>query len=159
MSKKEILVLIILVLAVVGGLFYSSKGSIKRTDLESEPESTQSSDMATTSAKFDHLIIEYQMIGEGPDVKSGDTVSVHYKGTLVDGTQFDSSYDRGAPFETQIGVGAVIAGWDQGIVGMKKGGKRVLKIPSQLGYGERGAGADIPPNSDLIFEVELLEIK
>ena len=96
--------------------------------------------------------------GEGPEVKEGDTVVMHYKGTLEDGTTFDSSYDRGEPFETQIGVGAVIKGWDMGVPGMKVGGKRKLTISASLGYGDQGVGS-IPPNATLIFEVELLEIK
>ena len=96
--------------------------------------------------------------GEGSEVKEGDTVVMNYKGTLEDGTQFDSSYDRGEPFETQIGVGQVIKGWDMGIPGMKVGGKRKLTIPADLAYGDRAVG-NIPANSTLIFEVELLEIK
>lgn len=108
--------------------------------------------------KFEKLTIEDTKEGTGAAVKSGDTISINYLGTLTDGTKFDSSYDRGQPFETQIGVGRVIAGWDQGVVGMKVGGKRTLKIPSELGYGSRGMGS-IPPNADLIFEVELMGIK
>ena len=96
--------------------------------------------------------------GTGPAAKSGDKVSVHYTGTLVSGEKFDSSLDRGTPFEFVLGAGSVIKGWDQGVVGMKKGGKRKLTIPSELGYGERGSGAKIPPNSTLVFEIELLEI-
>ncbi len=96
--------------------------------------------------------------GTGQAVKSGDTIAIHYAGTLTDGTKFDSSYDRGEPFETQIGTGEVIKGWDVGVVGMKVGGKRKLTIPPELGYGDQAAG-DIPPNSILIFEVELIEIK
>ena len=84
---------------------------------------------------------------------------MHYTGTLENGTKFDSSVDRNQPFETQIGVGSVIKGWDQGVPGMKVGGKRKLTIPSDLAYGEQGAGDLIPPNATLIFEVELLEIK
>ena len=107
----------------------------------------------------DQLIIEDIATGSGQEVKSGDTVVMHYTGTLLDGTKFDSSVDRGQPFETQIGVGQVIEGWDQGIPGMKVGGKRRLTIPSALGYGSTGAGGLIPPNAALIFDVELLEIK
>ncbi len=105
------------------------------------------------------LIIEDLVEGKGKEAKSGDTVVVHYVGTLDDGEKFDSSYDRGLSFETKIGVGHVIKGWDQGIPGMKVGGKRKLTIPSELGYGERGAGLVIPPFATLIFEIELLDIK
>lgn len=111
-----------------------------------------------TTTKTEELKIEDREVGTGPEVKSGDTVSIHYTGTLTDGTKFDSSVDRGAPFETQIGTGAVIEGWDKGVVGMKVGGKRKLTIPPHMGYGEQGMG-QIPPNSTLIFDVELLEIK
>ena len=92
-------------------------------------------------------------------VKNGDLVSVHYKGTLEDGTEFDSSYKHNQPFEFTVGASEVIKGWDLGLVGMKVGEKRKLTIPSDLGYGERGAGNVIPPNATLIFEIELLEIK
>lgn len=102
--------------------------------------------------------IEEIQTGNGSEVKTGDTVVMHYKGTLEDGTTFDSSYDRGEPFETPIGVGAVIKGWDMGVPGMKVGGKRKLTIPASLAYGDQGVGS-IPPNATLIFEVELLEIK
>lgn len=104
------------------------------------------------------LKIEDTVEGTGSAVKSGDTISIHYTGTLLDGTQFDSSIGK-APFETQIGVGRVIEGWDKGVVGMKVGGKRKLTIPSSMGYGSRGAGSVIPPNAGLIFEVELMGIK
>jgi len=108
---------------------------------------------------MEKLKIEDITIGTGSEVKTGDTVVMHYSGTLEDGTKFDSSYDRGEPFETQIGVGQVIKGWDEGVPGMKVGGKRKLTIPSELAYGERGAGNVIPPFATLIFEVELLQIK
>lgn len=104
------------------------------------------------------LKIEDIVIGTGAEVKKGDNILIHYLGTLEDGTKFDSSYDRDQPFDTQIGVGMLIQGWDLGIPGMKVGGKRKLTIPPELGYGARGAGALIPPNSTLIFEVELIDI-
>ncbi len=105
------------------------------------------------------LKIQDLRVGTGPEAKSGYAVSVNYLGTLENGTKFDSSYDRGEPFQFLLGVGQVIKGWDIGVAGMKVGGKRKLIIPSALGYGERGAGSMIPPNSTLIFEVELLEVQ
>ncbi len=98
------------------------------------------------------------VVGTGPSPQSGQTVTVHYTGTLTDGSKFDSSVDRGKPFEFTIGIGRVIKGWDEGVMSMKVGGKRRLIIPPQLGYGSRNAGP-IPPNSTLIFEVELLGVK
>tara|TARA_Y100001970_G_scaffold106980_1_gene133972 strand:+ start:244 stop:1026 length:783 start_codon:yes stop_codon:yes gene_type:complete len=99
------------------------------------------------------------IIGEGESPSTGDKVSVHYTGKLQNGSIFDSSLDRNQPFEFSLGMGRVIKGWDEGLASMKVGGKRILTIPPHLGYGERGAGERIPPNSTLIFEVELLEIK
>jgi FKBP-type peptidyl-prolyl cis-trans isomerase len=97
--------------------------------------------------------------GTGATAKPGDTVKVHYTGWLENGKKFDSSVDRGEPFEFPLGAHRVIKGWDEGVAGMKVGGKRRLKIPPDLGYGARGAGRDIPPNSTLIFDVELLGVK
>ena len=104
--------------------------------------------------------IQELLVGTGNAVKSGDTIAVNYIGYLEKGTKFDSSYDRNKPFIVQIGAGQVIAGWDVGIIGMKEGGKRRLYIPSSMAYGEQGAGnGAIPPNANLIFDVELLSIK
>ncbi len=105
------------------------------------------------------LIIEDIKVGTGPEVKSGDHVTMHYTGWLEDGTKFDSSRDRDQAFETPIGVGYVIKGWDMGVVGMKVGGKRKLTIPHHLGYGKYGVDPVIPGFATLIFEVELLKIK
>ena len=104
------------------------------------------------------LQIEDLVVGTGEEAKAGQKVTVHYRGTLTDGRQFDASYDRGQPFTFDLGGGQVIKGWDQGVAGMKIGGKRKLTIPPDLGYGARGAGGVIPPNATLVFEVELLKV-
>ena len=98
-------------------------------------------------------------VGDGAEAKKGDRVEVHYTGWLKDGKKFDSSVDRGEPFEFPLGAGKVIKGWDEGIIGMKVGGKRTLVIAPSKGYGARGAGGVIPPNATLLFDVELLEVK
>ena len=105
-------------------------------------------------------------VGSGAEAKKGASVSVHYTGWLYDaskpdrhGKKFDSSRDRSDPFQFKLGAGQVIQGWDQGVAGMKVGGQRTLVIPSQLGYGQRGAGGIIPPNATLVFDVELLDVR
>ncbi len=112
--------------------------------------------MATSNSG---LAYEDLAAGDGDEAKAGDTVEVHYTGWLTNGTKFDSSRDRGQPFAFKLGAGRVIKGWDEGVAGMKVGGKRKLTIPPALGYGSRGAGGLIPPDAELIFEVELLKIK
>jgi FKBP-type peptidyl-prolyl cis-trans isomerase len=104
------------------------------------------------------LQIEELQVGTGTEATPGNKVSVHYTGWLTTGEKFDSSVDRGTPFEFALGGGQVIKGWDQGVAGMKIGGKRKLTIPPDLGYGARGAGGLIPPNATLVFEVELLGV-
>jgi FKBP-type peptidyl-prolyl cis-trans isomerase len=100
-----------------------------------------------------------EVVGNGAEAKTGQTAVVHYTGWLLDGKKFDSSKDRGQPFSFPLGRGQVIRGWDEGVVGMRVGGKRTLIIPADLGYGARGAGGVIPPNATLKFEVELLDLK
>ena len=102
------------------------------------------------------LEIEEITLGTGAEAKKGQTVSVHYTGWLTSGKKFDSSVDRGQPFSFALGRGQVIKGWDQGVAGMKIGGKRKLTIPPAMAYGKRGFPGAIPPNSTLVFEVELL---
>lgn len=100
-----------------------------------------------------------QVVGTGEMAVAGKTANVHYTGWLENGKKFDSSVDRGQPFSFPLGAGRVIKGWDEGVQGMKVGGKRKLTIPSDLGYGSRGAGGVIPPNATLVFDVELLGIR
>jgi FKBP-type peptidyl-prolyl cis-trans isomerase FkpA len=105
------------------------------------------------------LKYEDLVVGTGAAAGVGDTVEVHYTGWLISGTKFDSSRDRRQPFSFKLGDGKVIKGWEEGVAGMRVGGKRKLTIPPELGYGSRGAGSAIPPNATLVFEVELLKIK
>ena len=105
------------------------------------------------------LVHEELEVGTGAEATAGQQVQVHYTGWLTDGKKFDSSKDRNDPFVFGLGARQVIAGWDEGVQGMKVGGKRKLTIPASLGYGARGAGGVIPPNATLVFEVELLAVK
>jgi len=107
---------------------------------------------------LNRMVIDDIKIGEGAEVKEGDVVSVHYAGRLQDGTEFDNSKKRGAPFEFQVGGGQVIKGWEEGLLGMKVGGERILVIPPEKAYGDQGIGP-IPGGATLIFSIELLEIK
>jgi len=139
MKNYYFLAVLMLILPACGGEESSSKGGART--LESG------------------LIIEDIIVGDGDEAKTGQTVTVHYTGWLTNGKKFDSSHDRHSPFDFSLGAGAVIRGWDEGVAGMKVGGKRKLTIPPDLGYGSRGAGSDIPPNATLVFEVELLGVK
>jgi FKBP-type peptidyl-prolyl cis-trans isomerase FkpA len=118
-------------------------------------ETTPAAEVTTaTGLKYQDL-----KVGDGPEAASGKIVEVHYTGWLESGKKFDSSLDRHSPFTFRLGAGDVIKGWDQGVAGMKVGGKRKLIIPPDLGYGKRGAGEVIPPGATLIFEVELLGVR
>ncbi len=121
----------------------------------SESEKTPSANAVTTASGLKYIDLQQ---GDGATPQKGQTVVVHYTGTLENGTKFDSSRDRNRPFEFKIGVGQVIKGWDEGVGSMKVGGRRQLIIPPELGYGARGAGGVIPPNATLLFDVELLRI-
>ena len=105
------------------------------------------------------LQYEDLVVGSGKMAEPGMNVSVHYTGTLTDGTKFDSSLDRGSPYKFQLGAGQVIQGWDEGIKGMRIGGKRKLTIPPDMAYGARGSGGVIPPNATLLFDVELVDVQ
>jgi len=137
----------------------NSEPTTEETNQINEQTNQQSMDTSNqSSAETSELKIETLKEGTGAAAKAGDTISVHYTGTFLDGKKFDSSLDRGTPFEFTLGGGQVIQGWDQGLVGMKVGEQRKLTIPYQLGYGENGYGS-IPAKATLIFEVELLAIK
>jgi FKBP-type peptidyl-prolyl cis-trans isomerase FkpA len=113
----------------------------------------------TKTADVTELVIKDVKVGTGAVAKSGQSVTVHYTGWLTDGTKFDSSVDSGQPFTFNLGAGEVIKGWDEGVAGMKVGGKRTLTIPPAKGYGDAGAGGVIPPGATLVFDVELLGVK
>jgi peptidylprolyl isomerase len=127
--------------------------------LRADEKPAKSKDEGKVVRLHDGLQYEDLKVGEGAQPKLGQTVVVHYTGWLTNGKKFDSSVDRGRPFEFAIGEGHVIKGWDEGVATMKVGGKRKLTIPPELAYGSRGAGGVIPPNATLVFEVELLGIK
>lgn len=126
------------------------------TNIKVNKENIDMDNAIKTSSGLQYIDIQE---GNGASPSKGQTVVVHYTGTLEDGKKFDSSRDRNQPFSFKIGVGQVIKGWDEGVGSMKVGGRRQLIIPSELGYGSRGAGGVIPPNATLIFDVELLDLK
>jgi FKBP-type peptidyl-prolyl cis-trans isomerase len=152
--SKELLISVIISLILVGGLIYFIRYTSMNSNQALNTEASQPGSEQPSSG----LVVEDVNIGNGDAAKAGDTLTVNYVGTLSDGTQFDSSYDRGTPFSFKLGVGQVIRGWDEGMVGMRIGGKRNLTIPPELGYGSRGVGL-IPPGSTLKFTVELVNIE
>lgn len=152
-TQKIVLIIIILIVAVFGFYFMLQKK-------EKPKENNSENQGAVLEENQGGLKIEVIQEGQGKTAENGNIVSVHYTGTLLDGTKFDSSRDRGVPFSFTLGAGQVIKGWDLGVLGMKIGEKRKLIIPSELGYGASGTSrGPIPPNATLIFEVELLSIK
>ena len=174
--NKKILILIIAILVAV--LIYEYLGSAdtvnapidnKKIEIKivneednnkTETKLVNKKDNKLNKEKNMKLEIEVTQKGHGDrTTKNGDTISVHYTGKLTDGTKFDSSVDRGTPFDFTLGKGMVIEGWDKGLLDMKVGEKRTLTIPFEMGYGANGAGGIIPPNATLIFDVELVGIK
>jgi FKBP-type peptidyl-prolyl cis-trans isomerase len=142
----KIALLVMLILAGFALMISSTDGGDKKKEEEK---------VITTKSGLKYIELK---AGDGKEAKAGNTVSVHYTGTFTDGKKFDSSRDRDKPFEFELGAGMVIKGWDEGVAGMKEGGKRKLIIPSDLAYGPKGRGS-IPGNSTLVFEVELLKVK
>ncbi len=189
MSNKMLVIIIVILIAVLGVMVWKitrpkkealmQDTNIQQNTVSSEPANSQQNviGQANNNAVQPQAAVNQEppnfkeikdtgslqaivlTEGTGATVVAGDTVAVHYTGWLTSGTKFDSSLDRGQPFSFQVGTGSVIAGWDQGVVGMKVGEKRRLVIPSELGYGAAGAGASIPPNSTLVFDVQLLGIQ
>lgn len=166
--SKIMIVLGVIAFGLFVLIFFGNFGAPKKLDVEvggikteqEEPqirfeEIEQLDEMMTV----EKLQIEDIIIGEGKEATTGAKITVNYAGTLTNGTKFDSSFDRDEPFTFVFGVGQVISGWDEGLAGMKVGGKRKLTIPSDMAYGEAGAGDAIPPNATLIFEIELLGVE
>jgi FKBP-type peptidyl-prolyl cis-trans isomerase len=146
-------VIIVILLSVIG---YFAYGALTGGGSQTTPTSSASESGMITMPSG----LQYQdlVVGDGAQAAAGDQVSVHYTGWLEDGTKFDSSVDRNQPFDFTLGQGMVIAGWDEGVAGMREGGKRKLIIPPDLAYGAAGYPPTIPPSATLVFEVELLKV-
>jgi len=165
---KWIILTIVAVALISAGVYLSSKNKSPEketlvstptpTTIEPTEAATVSGTITPSAMQSDKLLIVDLKVGTGAEAVAGKTVTVNYKGTLTNGTEFDSSYKRNQPFVFDLGAGSVIKGWDQGVVGMKVGGKRKLTIPASLGYGAIANGP-IPANSTLIFEIELLKVE
>ena len=142
-------------LAVMGALAVPLLSQTSQTEGKAMDAGKDSNKEIVTASGLKYVDLK---VGEGDEAKAGKVVEVHYTGWLENGTKFDSSHDRGEPLKFKLGVGQVIKGWDEGVAGMRVGGKRKLIIPAALGYGKQGAGGVIPPNANLVFEVELLSL-
>lgn len=154
-SNKKYLLVIPLFLLIIAAVWIWNEQKQEIAGISASPSPSPSAIINN----MEELKVEDLVVGTGAEAVSGKRVTVNYSGTLIDGTKFDSSYDRGTPFSFNLGAGEVIKGWDLGVAGMKVGGKRKLTIPPQFGYGASGAGSIIPPNATLIFEVELLKVE
>ena len=170
MENKIVIVLVVLVVLVSGIILLTDSNKnreLQKTDIILE-DNKEEIDIVPENNKGDNqsndekMELKIEVLQEGSSevqTKNGDTISVHYTGTLEDGTKFDSSVDRGAPISFTIGAGQVIQGWEQGTLNMKIGEKRKLTIPAELGYGASGAGSIIPPNATIVFDIELMDIQ
>ena len=160
----------VIILTIVGAFVLSSIGfsGLVIWELTKNKDNSQASQTADIEKQLQEQLAQQQggklestdiKVGDGAEAVAGKNVTVHYTGTLTDGKKFDSSLDRNEPFSFELGSGQVIPGWDQGVAGMKVGGKRKLVIPASLAYGEQSPSPDIPPNSTLVFEIELLNVQ
>ncbi len=153
------IIVVALFFVFFGNLFFN-KDTIQNNTMTDTNKTTNGAATAGSTTAPSELVIRDIVVGTGAEAVKGKTVSVNYVGTLLDGTKFDASQDHGKPIEFMLGVGKVIQGWDQGLLGMKVGGKRMLTIPPQMAYGDQDVGNGlIPANSTLVFEVELVGVK
>lgn len=156
--NKNLAIGLAAIIVLMGGIYYFSQPNDLTSKAPENATAGLSEAVEQTNFNIQNMKVEILQQGTGEPVKNGDKVTVNYVGTLEDGTKFDSSIDRGQPFTFTPGEGSVIQGWELGVVGMKVGEKRKLTIPPELAYGEQGAGGIIPPNTTLIFEIDLLGI-
>jgi len=158
MKKSHLTIILVLILIIIIAAIYLFSQKNKMTEPTNGNPQNEQTQSTSNSYDIQGMKVEVLTQGTGEEAKTGDTVSVHYVGTLENGTKFDSSVDRGEPFSFTLGENRVIQGWELGVLGMKVGEKRKLTIPSNLAYGNQAVGGVIPANATLVFEVELLGI-